>query len=104
MVGCGGVQCLIFHSRNVASMVPGIFSLLISTLPVHAPAFFPKTYSDFLLLAVANSDSCVGPQNKIGHPAGCRFLCRVPAEYKWDKKKIMTCGMITREMSNLEIE
>ena len=26
--------------------------------------------------------SCVGPQNKIGHPAGCRFPCWVPAEYK----------------------
>ena len=25
---------------------------------------------------------CVGPQNKIGHPAGCRFPCWVPAEYK----------------------
>ena len=26
--------------------------------------------------------SCVGSQNKMGHPAGCRFPCRVPAEYK----------------------
>ena len=26
--------------------------------------------------------SCVGPQNKLGHPAGCRFPCWVPAEYK----------------------
>ena len=26
--------------------------------------------------------SCVGPQNKIGHPAGCRFPCWVPVEYK----------------------
>ena len=26
--------------------------------------------------------SCLGPQNKMGHPAGCRFPCRVPAEYK----------------------
>ena len=25
---------------------------------------------------------CVGPQNEIGHPAGCRFPCWVPAEYK----------------------
>ena len=25
--------------------------------------------------------SCVGPQNKIGHTAGCRFPCWVPAEY-----------------------
>ena len=27
------------------------------------------------VLAVANTGSCVGPQNKIGHPAGCRFPC-----------------------------
>ena len=27
----------------------------------------------FPVLAVANTGSCVGPQNKIGHPAGCRF-------------------------------
>ena len=26
--------------------------------------------------------SCVDPQNKTGHPAGCRFPCWVPAEYK----------------------
>ena len=29
----------------------------------------------FLALAVANTGSCVGPQNKIDHPAGCRFPC-----------------------------
>ena len=29
----------------------------------------------FLALAVAYTGSCVGPQNKIGHPAGCRFPC-----------------------------
>ena len=35
---------------------------------------FSKTSSDFFpLLAVANTGSCVGPQNKIGHPAECRF-------------------------------
>ena len=34
------------------------------------------------VLAVANTRSCVGLQNKIGHPAGCRFPCWVPAEYQ----------------------
>ena len=38
-----------------------IFSLNLSR-------FFP-------VLAVANATSCVGPQNEIGHPAGCRFPC-----------------------------
>ena len=37
--------------------------------------------------------SCVGPQNKIGHPA----------EYKQAKNN-MTCGMMTCEINNLEIE
>ena len=56
-------------------LLPGISSVLISTLPVHSPAFFPKSLGFFPVLAVANSGSCVGLQNKIGHPAGCRFLC-----------------------------
>ena len=44
---------------------------------------FSKTSHDFFpMLAVANTGSCVGPQNKIGHPARCRFPCWVPAEYK----------------------
>ena len=45
---------------------------------------FSKTSPDFFpVLAVANNTrSCVGPQNKIGHPAGGRFQCWVPAEYK----------------------
>ena len=29
----------------------------------------------FPALAVANTGSCVGPQNEIGHPAGHRFSC-----------------------------
>ena len=31
---------------------------------------------------VANTGSCVGPQNKIGHPARCRLPCLVSTEYK----------------------
>ena len=37
---------------------------------------FSKTSPDFFpVLAVANTGSCIGLQNTIGHPAGCRFLC-----------------------------
>ena len=38
---------------------------------------FTKTSPDFCVcvLVVANTGSCVGPQNKICHPAGCRFPC-----------------------------
>ena len=62
-----GYYSLLLH------LLPGSSSLLISTLPVHSPAFFPKPLPIF---------SCVGLQNKIGHPAGCRFPCWVPAAYK----------------------
>ena len=66
-----------------AVLLPGISSLLISTLPIHSPAFFPKSLPFFFLCWLwLTHVSCVGPQNKIGHPAGCRFPCWVPAEYK----------------------
>ena len=38
---------------------------------------FPNLSQIFPVLAVANTGSCVGPQNKIGHPVGCRFPCVV---------------------------
>ena len=44
--------------------------------------FFQNLSQFFPVLAVANTRSCVGPQNKIGHPVGCRFPCWVPVEYK----------------------
>ena len=44
--------------------------------------FFQNLSQFFTVLAVANTGSCVGPQNKIGHPVWCRFPCWVPAEYK----------------------
>ena len=44
---------------------------------------FFQNLSRFLLCWLwLTHDSCVGPQNKIGHPAGCRFPCWVPAENK----------------------
>ena len=36
---------------------------------------FSKTSQFFPVLAEANTGSCVGPQNKLGHPVGCRFPC-----------------------------
>ena len=84
-----------------------MFSMLISTLPVHSPAFFPNLSQVFPVLAAANTASCVGPQNKIGHLAGCRFPWSVPAEniHRLKKKlKKKTCGVMTCEMNNLKIE
>ena len=70
---------------------------LVITLPVHSLQFFQNLSRFYPALAVANTGSCVGPKNKIGHPAGCRFPCWVPTEYKQAKNN-MTCGM-----KNLEI-
>ena len=44
--------------------------------------FFQNLSRFFPVLALANTGSCVGQQNKIGQPAWCGFPCWVPAEYK----------------------
>ena len=43
------------HMPYTLRLLSGISSLLISTLPVHLPAFFPKHLLIFLVLAVANT-------------------------------------------------
>ena len=72
---------------------------------------FSKTSPDcFPVFAVANIGFCVGPKNMIGHPAGYRFPClldtgsRVECSRNINRLKNMTCGMMTCEMNNLEIE
>ena len=50
-------------------LLPGISSLLISTFPAHSPAFFQNLSQFFPVLAVANTVFCVGPLNKLYHPA-----------------------------------
>ena len=43
--------------------------------PIHLH-FFPQNLSGFLLCWLwLTHGSCVGPQNKTGHPARCRFAC-----------------------------
>ena len=62
-------------------LLPGISSLLISTLPVHSPDFFPKKNMSrvFPVLVVAKTGFCVVTQNKVGHPAHLyRQLIEVP--------------------------
>ena len=84
------------QSLNVLPVKPGVGQhiathatltvrnfFLISTLPVHSLQFFQNLSRFFVpALAVANTGFCVGSQNKTGHPAGCRFPCWVPTEYK----------------------
>ena len=59
------LSCLFLHFRSIH----------LHFFPNLSRFFFP-------VLAVANTGSCVGPQNNIGHHAGCRFPYWVPAEYK----------------------
>ena len=73
---------------------------LVITLPVHSLQFFQNLSRFYPALAVANTGSCVGPQNKIGHPAGCSSRVECPRNI--NRLKNMTCGMMTCEMNNLE--
>ena len=44
--------------------------------------FFQKFPRVLPVFAAVSVGSCVGPQNKTGHPAGCKFPCWVPVENK----------------------
>ena len=48
--------------------------LFLPFLSIHLH-FFQNFSRFFPVLTVANTGSCVGPKNKIFHPAGCRFPC-----------------------------
>ena len=66
----------LIHSHR---LLPGISSMLISSLPVHSPALFQNLSRAFPVLDVANTGSSVGLLNMIGHPAHCyRQLMQVP--------------------------
>ena len=67
----GFLPCLFLHSRSIH---------------LH----FSKPSPIFPVSTVSDTGFCVGPQNKKGHPAGCRFPCRVPAGYKLAQTN-MTC-------------
>ena len=51
--------------------------------------FFQNLSRFFLCWLWLTHGSCVGKQNKIGHPAGGRLPCWVPAEYKQAIKKTL---------------
>ena len=84
------------QSLNVLPLKPGVGQYIVIHATLTARDFFlayfytsgpftcifSKTAPDFSLCWLwLTHGSCVGPQNKIGHPAGCRFPCWVPAEY-----------------------
>ena len=65
--------------------------------------FFQSLSRFFLAMDVANTGSCVGPQNKNVTllDAGSRVEC--PRNIDRLKKTPMTCGMMTREINYFEI-
>ena len=84
------------HSLKVLLLKPGVGQYIIAMHAMFTARnfflfnFYPfgpftcifskPLRSFFLVLAVFNTSSCVAPQKKIGHPAGCRFPCWAPAE------------------------
>ena len=73
---------------NVLPLKPGVGQYVAIHATLTAMDFFladlyssspftcilPKTSSDFFMCWLwLTHGSCVGPRNKIGHPAGCRF-------------------------------
>ena len=91
------------QSLNVLPLKPGVGQFIAIHATLTARDFFlayfytsgpftcifSKTSLSFSLCWLwLTHGSCVGPQNKIGHPAGCRFPCWVPAEYKEAKKNM----------------
>ena len=59
--------------------------LFLPFRPIHLH-FFQILSRFFLRWLWLKHGTCVGQQNKIGHPAGGRFPCWVPAEYKQAQK------------------
>ena len=110
---------------------PGISSLLISTLPVHSPAFFPKPLKFFLcqlwltlvpvqasrikqvtLLDAGSCVECSRNINKLQNMRYCFLFCflllfcvpKLCTEFDlWFQQKRLVCTM-TCGMNNMEID
>ena len=106
------------QSFNVLPLEPGVGQYIALHATLFARDFFlayfytsgsftcifSKTTPDFSLCWLwLTHGSCVGPQNKIGHllDAGSHVEC--PRNIN-RLKKTWLCGMMTCEMTNLEIE
>ena len=70
------------YSHTCYAYCQGVLPCLLLPFQSIHLHFFRNLSRFFPVLALANTGSCVGPQNEIGHPAGCRFPCWIPAEYK----------------------
>ena len=68
-------------------LLPWTIFYLLGPFIFYFFSFFQSLFRIFPGLAVANTDSCVGQQNKIGHVPvvvddWCRFPCWVPTEFE----------------------
>ena len=68
------------YSHTCYAYCQGFLPCLFLTFRSIRQHFFQNLSRFFLCWLWLTYGSCVGPQNKIGHPAGCRFPCRVPSE------------------------
>ena len=64
----------VYSHTCYASCQEFLLCLFLSLQSIHLH-FFQNLSQFFSALAVVNNGSCVGPQNKIGPPAGCWFPC-----------------------------
>ena len=72
-------QCIAIHATLTAN------DFLLAYFYLSGPftcIFFLNLSRCFLCWLWLKHGSCVGPKNKLGHPAGCRFPCWESAEYK----------------------
>ena len=64
------------YSHTCYAYCQGVLSFLLISTPGPFTCIFSKTAPNFSVCWLwLTHGSCVGPQNKIGHPAGCRFPC-----------------------------
>ena len=70
------------YSHTCYAYCQGFFYLAYFYTSGPFTCIFSNLSRFFLCWLWLTHGSCVGPRNKTGHPAGCRFLCWVPAEYK----------------------
>ena len=63
------------YNRTCYANCQGFFPCLFLTFRSIHLQFFQNLARFLLCWLWLTHGSCVGPQNKIGHPAGCRFPC-----------------------------
>ena len=90
--------CYAYCQRFLPRLFLPFLSIRLHFFQILSQFFFP------LCWLWLTPGSCIGPQNKIGNPAGCSSRVERPRNINSLKNNNnMTCGMMTCEMNNLEI-